>query len=113
MSFEEKISGGKLYNVSEVVVECRECIKADLERDNNLNAQRLQKTSEYEQTMVERYPHFANAYPSLFDMIIADPYDMPILDLMIEKLKNTSKRNLEKNTQDIIDLLAAKKSQTS
>jgi len=107
-NFDEVIGSKNPYSVAEVVRSCRDAVKEDLKNEEILKLKK-ENTLHYEDFMAKRYPNFSKIYPSLFDKLITDPHNLPYLDYMLNKIKETSVTNKDSKTQEVVDYLAENK----
>ena len=96
------------FCVRDIVGGFKQAVKKDL-MDPVIAKTKNEDYKRYEEQMVEKYPFFSNTYPGLFDMLILNPYETSVLDMMLEQISVTNIDNVHYNTKRVMDELVVLK----
>ena len=106
LDFENEIKNNKYCKVKDLVLAFKEKIIDDLEKDELLDKMRDEDSKLYMKLFEDKYPHFANKFPFLFDKIILRPHNLQFLDFLLEQLDCVTESNFDQRTQVIANVVA-------
>jgi hypothetical protein len=106
IDFEEEIKTKSSRTIRELVMAFKQTVQANLKETPELITLKNANFKEYMKHFEDKYPHFANRFPFLFDKIIAQPDNLQFLDFLLNQLDSLTESNFDTRTQTIANIVA-------